>query len=96
MSDIIEKAVSTLNEKIGGADFGGSAKFEIEGEGALMLDASGARVADEEADVTLSADAETLQGILSGEVNPTQAFMTGKLSVDGDMGMAMQLASVLG
>lgn len=96
MSDILESAVSALNEKLGGADFGGSAKFAIEGLGALMLDGSGARVADEEADVTLSADAETFQGILSGDVNPTQAFMTGKLSVDGDMGMAMKLAGVLG
>ncbi|MGR3467559.1 MAG: SCP2 sterol-binding domain-containing protein, partial [Shimia sp.] len=28
--------------------------------------------------------------------NPTTAFMTGKLAVDGDMGMAMKLAGVLG
>lgn len=96
MSDILEGAVSALNEKLGGGDFDGSAKFAIEGLGALMLDGSGARIGDEEADVTLSADAETFQGILSGDVNPTQAFMTGKLSVDGDMGMAMKLASVLG
>ena len=31
------------------------------------------------------------QEILSGELNPTSAFMTGKLSVDGDMGKAMAL-----
>lgn len=96
MSDILETAVNVLNEKVGGSDFDGTAKFSIDGVGALMLDGEGARIADGEADVTLTADADTLKGILEGDVNPTQAFMTGKLSVDGDMGMAMKLASVLG
>jgi len=96
MSDVIEQAVNALNEKITDPDFGGTAKFEIEGEGSVVIDAQGARAADEETDVTLSADVETFEGILSGDVNPTSAFMTGKLTVDGDMGMAMKLASVLG
>ncbi|WP_299724726.1 SCP2 sterol-binding domain-containing protein [uncultured Tateyamaria sp.] len=95
MSDTVNEAVVVLNEKLAGADFTGTAKFDIEGEGAVMMDASGARAGDEPADVTLSADAETFKSILSGETNPTSAFMTGKLKVDGDMGMAMTLASVL-
>ncbi|MHA3915355.1 SCP2 sterol-binding domain-containing protein [Halovulum sp. GXIMD14793] len=95
MSDIIEKAVAALNEKLAGADFDDTAKFVIEDEGAIMLDGSGARAGDEEADVTLTADAETFEGILSGELNATGAFMGGKLSVDGDMGLAMKLGSVL-
>ncbi len=95
MSDILNEAVTVLNEKLAGADFDGTAKFDIEGEGAVMMDANGARAADEDADVTLSADADTFQAILSGDTNPTGAFMTGKLKVDGDMGMAMKLAAVL-
>ncbi|GAA6176841.1 SCP2 sterol-binding domain-containing protein [Sulfitobacter pacificus] len=95
MSDIVNEAVTVLNAKLAGADFDGSAKFDIEGEGAVMIDGSGARAADEDADVTLSADADTFKEILDGETNPTSAFMTGKLKVDGDMGMAMKLASVL-
>ncbi|MEM6305642.1 MAG: SCP2 sterol-binding domain-containing protein [Pseudomonadota bacterium] len=95
MSDILTGAVAALNEKMGGASFDGTAKFEIEGEGAIMVDSSGARLGDEDADVTLSADAETMQGIMDGSTNPTSAFMSGSLKVDGDMGMAMKLASVL-
>jgi len=95
MSDIVNEAVAVLNEKMGGAGFDGLAKFDIQGEGAVMIDADGARPADEAADVTLSADAETFKSILDGETNPTSAFMTGKLSVDGDMGLAMKLAAVL-
>jgi putative sterol carrier protein len=95
MSDIIDQAVVALNEKLAGSNFDGTAKFDIEGEGGVIIDGNGARASDEDADVTLSADVETFQGILSGDTNPTSAFMTGKLKVDGDMGMAMKLASVL-
>ncbi|RYG90891.1 SCP2 sterol-binding domain-containing protein [Loktanella sp. IMCC34160] len=95
MSEILTAAVAALNDKMGGAGFDGSAKFKIEGEGAIIIDGSGAHVSDDDADVTLSASAETFQAILEGEENPTAAFMTGKLTVDGDMGMAMKLAGVL-
>jgi len=95
MSDILSQAAEALNEKLSGGEFGASAKFEISGVGAIVIDADGARVSDEEADVTLSTDAETFQDILSGELNPTSAFMSGKLTIDGDMGTAMKLASVL-
>lgn len=96
MSDVIEQAVSALNEKLGAGAFDGTAKFVIEGEGAIMLDGEGARAGDEEADVTMTADAETFQDILGGAMNPTAAFMTGKLKIDGDMGAAMRLAPSLG
>ncbi|EEW58135.1 Sterol carrier family protein [Tritonibacter mobilis] len=94
MSDTLEQAAATLNEKMDGG-FESSAKFEITGMGSIILDANGARVGDEEAEVTMTADAETFQEILSGELNPTAAFMGGKLTIDGDMGVAMQLAQAL-
>ncbi|MEM9797410.1 MAG: SCP2 sterol-binding domain-containing protein [Pseudomonadota bacterium] len=94
MSDIITEAVSQLSAKIG--SFDGSVKFVIPDEGAIMIDQGGVRAADEDADCTMTADAETFRGILDGDVNPTAAFMTGKLKVDGDMGAAMKLGSQLG
>jgi len=92
---IVDQAVSALSEKISGG-FDGVAKFVIDGEGSIMIDGDGVRAGDDDADVTLTADAETFQGILEGDVNPTTAFMTGKLSVDGDMGKAMALGGLLG
>ena len=94
MSEVIDAAVAALSEKMDGG-FDGTAKFVVEGEGAIMIDGDGVRAGDDDADVTLTADADTFKDILAGEVNPTAAFMTGKLSVDGDMGMAMKLGSVL-
>ncbi len=95
MSDIVTAAVAALNEKLGDGGFDGSAKFVIEGEGAVMIDSDGVRAGDDEAEVTLTADADTFQSILEGDTNPTAAFMSGKLTVDGDMGKAMQLGTVL-
>jgi putative sterol carrier protein len=95
MSDIVNEAVAALNAKLAESSFDGTAKFDIEDEGAILIDADGARASDDDAEVTLSADAETFKEILDGETNPTSAFMTGKLKVDGDMGMAMKLAAVL-
>ncbi|WP_298292763.1 SCP2 sterol-binding domain-containing protein [uncultured Litoreibacter sp.] len=94
MSDVITKAVEALSAKLDGG-FDGSVKFAIEGEGAIMVDANGVRAGDEDAECTMSADAETFEAILDGDLNPTAAFMSGKLAVDGDMGQAMKLGAVL-
>lgn len=94
MSDMIDKAVTALSDRMDG-DFDGSAKFVIPGEGAIMIDGGGIRAEDGEADVTLTADVETFRAILDGSLSPTAAFMTGKLTVEGDMGMAMKLGTVL-
>ena len=94
MSDVISKAVEAMQAKMDGG-FDGSVKFDIAGEGAIMVDSSGVRAGEEDAECTLSADAETFEAILDGDLNPTAAFMSGKLAVDGDMGQAMKLGSVL-
>ncbi|AUH34520.1 SCP2 sterol-binding domain-containing protein [Paracoccus tegillarcae] len=93
MSEVVNKAVEKLNERLGG--FENTAKFVIEEEGAIMIDADGARAGDEEAEVTLIASRETFEGILDGSENPTSAFMTGKLKIEGSMPLAMQLGAAL-
>lgn len=95
MSDVISAAVTALGAKMTNGFGAGVAKFVIPGEGAIMVDADGVRVGDEEADVTLTADAEVFRAILEGEMGATAAFMTGKLTVDGSMGLAMQLGAAL-
>ena len=96
MSEIVEAAVKSLNARLGGDGLDGSVKFVIEGEGAVRIDAAGASADDGEADCTVSADAETFRSLLEGDLDPTAAFMSGKLRVEGDMGLAMKLGSILG
>lgn len=95
MSEMIEKAVAALNDKLGGAGFDAVAKFVLEGAGNIVIDGQGAREGDDTADVTLSATADVFEQILAGDLNPTAAFMSGKLAVDGDMGAAMRLGGML-
>ena len=92
---MIDAPAKALSAKLSGG-YDGVAKFVIPGEGAIMLDGQGVRAGDEEADVTLTAKADVFRAILDGDMNPTMAFMTGKLKVDGSMGQAMKLGAVLG
>jgi len=94
MSDVIQAAVAALSEKLGDG-FAGTAKFVLEGEGAVIVDKDGARAGDDDADVTLTAAVDDFQAMMEGDLNPTTAFMTGKLTIDGDMGLAMQLGGAL-
>jgi putative sterol carrier protein len=69
--------------------------FDIEGAGVWKVDVTdaGVEVTDGggDADVTIHASEETFRAIAEGKQNPTTAFMTGKLKIDGDMGAAMKL-----
>ena len=95
MTEITAHAVTALQKKLDGGAFDGSAKFVIEDEGTIVADGAGVREADEDTDVTLTADADTFRRIIDGDLNPTSAFMTGKLKIDGDMGAAMKLGAAL-
>ncbi len=95
MSDVIEKAVEAMRARFGDG-FDGTAKFVIGEEGAVIVDEDGVRVGDDEAQVTLTAGVETFRAILEGDLSPTMAFMSGKLSIEGDMGLAMRLAGRMG
>lgn len=50
---------------------------------------------DKDADCTIITTIDTLEGLRSGNVNPMMAVMTGKIKIKGDMGVAMQLQSLL-
>jgi putative sterol carrier protein len=96
MSEIVNAAVKALNAKLNGAGIDGSVRFVIEDEGVVRIDETGASAEGAgEADCTLTANAETFQSLLEGDLDPTGAFMSGRLTVDGDMGLAMRLGSLL-
>ena len=95
MSEILEKAVAALNEKMAEATFDSSVKFKIEDEGSIVVDSDGVRISDEETDCTLIASLDVFTKILDGDMNATEAYMTGSLKVEGSMSAAMELSSLL-
>ena len=70
--------------------------FDIDGAGEWTVAVDDGRVnvsdgASPDADCTITSSAESFERIVAGELNPTSAYMTGKLKVKGDMGQAMKL-----
>ena len=95
MSEVLEKAVAAINDKMAGATFDSSVKFKIEDEGSIVVDSDGLRISDEETDCTLIASLDVFTKILDGDMNATEAYMTGSLKVEGSMSAAMELSSLL-
>jgi putative sterol carrier protein len=79
---------------------GGTYRFDIEGAGSWRLEAQGDRVvvteSDAPADCVVKTDEATFLGIVSGGQSAMGAFMTGKLRVEGDLGLAMRLRDLFG
>lgn len=46
--------------------------------------------------MTLRASAPDFLALVNGQLNPMTAFMQGKVKVQGDMGLALKLQTVLG
>lgn len=44
--------------------------------------------------MTLKAAADDWYAVSTGKMNPMQAFMSGKIKIEGDMGMAMKLQTM--
>jgi len=74
-------------------------KFDFDEDGVIFVDATQSPPVvshdNEEADCTLMCSIETFQGFMDGTQDPTMAFMMGKLKVDGSMGLAMKLNSII-
>lgn len=45
---------------------------------------------------TMTLDSDDFVKLFMGQLNPTQAFMGGKLKIKGDMMMAMKLEKLMG
>ncbi len=98
LEEITSQMQSRVAEK--GAIDGKVVKFDFGDDGVMTIDgsASPAQVNNDngDADCTVVVDKDLFESIAAGEENAQMAFMSGKLKVEGDMDIAMQLGTLLG
>jgi putative sterol carrier protein len=91
----VQDIAETMKSRVAGSGFDRSVKFDTGADGVIVIDGSSVSTADTPADCTIKLSLEDLEALVSGELNPTMAFMTGKIKVEGDMSVAMALSQVL-
>ncbi len=81
------------------ASIGATILFDLGSDGSIFLDgkASPATVAaaGPAPDTTITVSAADLKELMAGELNPMEAYSTGRLDVLGDINAAMKLSSLL-
>ncbi len=97
----LQNVADALAKRVAGkSPLGGTIKFDLGSAGNLLIDGTNSdnTVAvnqDHPARCTISMTAEDFAELIQGRLQPTSAFMQGKMRVDGDMGLAMKLGQLV-
>ncbi|WP_126975256.1 SCP2 sterol-binding domain-containing protein [Frigidibacter oleivorans] len=92
LDDIAARIDRKLKEK----PFEGSLKFDCGEGGVIVLADGGASRVDRDTDCTLKISEENLVKLLSGNLNPMTALVTGKIKLQGNAAVAMKLSKLIG
>lgn len=97
---VIDAVLKSSPAKLQGYE--GVYQFNITGEDSgtyqIIVDEHGGKAiegTEADAECTLGLNAEDYKDLVRGELNPTEAFMSGKLQLDGDIGLALKLQNML-
>ncbi len=92
LSEVTQSVTEKL--KLMSGDLGSTVKFLFPDETVIHVEGQNVTNENKDADCVVSVELSDLKDMLSGELNPMQAFMGGKMKVDGDMSVAMKLQSL--
>jgi putative sterol carrier protein len=95
----LEEITTGMRQRVGDdAGLGATVKFDFGDAGLVYLDGKSVPNSvsneDVEADCTIRMSMDDFISMSKGEIDPTTAFMMGKLKVDGDMTIALKLQKV--
>ena len=96
LQEVTEQVRSRVGDESG---LGAKVKFDFGDDGVLFIDGASTpnQVTNEdaEADTTVTMSLDDFKEMAKGELDPTAAFMMGKIKVSGDMTVAMKLSQVI-
>jgi putative sterol carrier protein len=95
----LDTLTSQVREKVGAhSGLDATVKFDL-GEGVIFVDGKSSPNSvsndDKDADCTITISRENFEKLIAGDLDPTTAYMFGKLKVAGNMGVAMKLSKVI-
>ena len=91
----VEDIAAKMKDKVAASGFDRSVMFELKGDGVIVIDGTNVSTTDAPADCTITISMDDFKDLIAGELNPTAAFMTGKIKVAGDMSVAMALSQIV-
>lgn len=96
----LEEVTKDIKKRVGDdAGLSATLKFDLGDDGVVFIDGKSTPNTvsndDKDADCTVGLKMDDFKAMLAGDLAPTTAFMNGKLKVDGDMGVAMKLQSLM-
>ena len=92
----LDEITQRLRDAVGSdSGLGSSVKFDFGDDGVIRIDGGTVDNQDLPADCTIQVAKSDFEAMGRGELDPTMAFMTGKLKVQGDMSVAMKLQPLL-
>ena len=74
---------------------GKTVTIDLKGDGYVHIAGQAVTNDNAPADCTIIVSKDDLEAMTKGELDPTGAFMTGKLKINGDMSVAMALQPIL-
>lgn len=91
----VDTVAGQIREKLAGSGFDRSVKIDLGTAGTILLDGTSVSTENGDADCTISIAPDDFEALLSGDLSPTSAFMTGRMTVKGDMTAAMALSQLI-
>ncbi len=97
----LHEVANGLAERVSGkSPLGGTVKFDLGEAGTLFIDGDGGSNTvtankTDPASCTISMSADDFKDLIQGRLQPTSAFMQGRMRVDGDMMLAMKLGQIV-
>ncbi len=96
----IDAATTKIKEKVGeDCGLASTLKFDCGDDGVIFLDATivpnVVNNENNDAACTVKLSLADLNAMMAGDLDPMAAFSLGKLSLDGDMAVAMKLGNII-